>query len=738
MEGLNKTQLKIIAIIAMVCDHLAWGFLDFYTPGAQLLHVIGRLTIPIMCFFIAEGYRKTSSLKRYIGRMVIFWLITIIPFYLFFHEEYVYRQNIILDMLFGLLAITVLEKEQARWKKLLFMSGIVLASMVIGGWPIMPMLYILIFYYKKDFRQQAKWFCGLTVVLEIFLMAAIGLNQKYHFAHYDWIWYDKLYLLGFMLALPLLRLYNGEKGGRKGMKYFFYLFYPVHFLILTALKLFAEAGMMYPFYVGLQILVMVLTMWIAVKTARFRASKAQTAMVSLCCFALMYMFGFLTEITNRELSAVCLAVQLEYFGECMLIMSGTWFVGEFFDRRIPKWLYCLEGVVSWITISGVMTMRRNQFFYRSVSIDYSGMSPRLILEYGPGFYLFSAYLALVCMVAVILGIKLLKNSCGVEKKRTFYLLAAVICPWLSNVLRWTGITGGYEISSVGILGTIIFIAISLLKCGYFDSMQLATENALNHGNEGIMVVSLNHRIQFFNRAIKEIFPKVEDNRDAYRIKGLKEILQGEQNTLEVQDKIYETRVEPLEEMGYVQGYMLWVIDMTEHYNYLKEVESSARTDALTGLLDRKYFETCVSEEICLKGAGCMVMLDLDNFKMINDTLGHRAGDDVLRAMADILREAMAVLPEKCYICRIGGDEFIVFCGGLTDKKKISERAQWIIREYKLRMKTMVPGINTSVSIGVSLLREHENRSIAELHQNADKALYLSKNKGKDTYQFYAG
>ena len=91
MKELNRTQLKLIAICAMVCDHLAWGFLDFYTPLAQILHIIGRLTIPIMCFFIAEGYRHTSNLRRYIHRMICFWLISILPFYLFFGDMYEYR-----------------------------------------------------------------------------------------------------------------------------------------------------------------------------------------------------------------------------------------------------------------------------------------------------------------------------------------------------------------------------------------------------------------------------------------------------------------------------------------------------------------------------------------------------------------------------------------------------------------------------------------------------------------------
>ena len=72
MRGLNRTQLKLIAICAMVCDHVAWGFVEFMSPLGQVMHVIGRLTIPIMCFFVAEGFRKTSNVKGYVTRMATF------------------------------------------------------------------------------------------------------------------------------------------------------------------------------------------------------------------------------------------------------------------------------------------------------------------------------------------------------------------------------------------------------------------------------------------------------------------------------------------------------------------------------------------------------------------------------------------------------------------------------------------------------------------------------------------
>ena len=118
MKSLDRTQLKLIAISAMVIDHVAWGFVEFWTPLGQVMHVLGRFTLPIMCYFVAEGYRKTSSVKGYIKRMSCFAVVAMIPFYLFFKELYEYRQNIIFDLLLGLLMLTVLEHETLKkWQK---------------------------------------------------------------------------------------------------------------------------------------------------------------------------------------------------------------------------------------------------------------------------------------------------------------------------------------------------------------------------------------------------------------------------------------------------------------------------------------------------------------------------------------------------------------------------------------------------------------------------------------------
>lgn len=236
--SLTRAQLKYLAILAMVVDHTAWGFVEFMSPLGQAMHLFGRLTLPIMCFFVAEGIKHTSNIKKYILRMAIFAAIAVVPFYLFFHEEYDYRQNIIFDLLLGLLAVVALEHDKfPKWFRICIVVLLFFVSATIGGWVIMPMIYIMVFYFNKDFKNKAKWFCFFTVLLEVVLAILITLNQQYHFSGYDWNIRQWLYLYGFMLALIPLSLYNGQKGQERTGRYFFYLFYPAHFMVLCGIKL---------------------------------------------------------------------------------------------------------------------------------------------------------------------------------------------------------------------------------------------------------------------------------------------------------------------------------------------------------------------------------------------------------------------------------------------------------------------------------------------------------------------
>lgn len=729
MKSLNRTQLKLIAIAAMVCDHTAWGFVDFMTPLGLVMHVIGRLTLPTMCFFVAEGFRHTSNKKGYLGRMALFWVISALPFYWFFHEHYEHRQNIIFDLMLGLMMLMVLENRKFRlWQKILLGGLIFVVSALLGGWVIIPILFILAFYYGKDFKTKAIWVCVITITLVLFLVVATSLNQIWHFSHYDWVWYEELYFLGFMLPLLLLRRYDGQKGKAIG-KYFFYIFYPAHFLVLAAIKQLLAGVGVYELYLGIHVMALLVSLGIVVLVLFSKPSRGQAGTLLLTFAGCVYIFGFIVEIVSNDVNGFYAATLTQYFGECVLMIGFTIFVAEMCGREVPAFIYAIECLCGILTMWMLLTTRENHIFYTSMGVAVDGPFPRFELIHGWGFWAFVVYMAIVCvsgMVTCFIGIR---KSGGANQKRMLCAVCAIVCPWIPNFIRAAGLTGGYEIPGLGIVGAIVLVGMALIRYGYFDSIALAGENALSHGKEGIMVINTNHMITYFNKRMEDMFGQLSLKDDAYKNQILADIFEGRIRTIELDERMYEMRVENLVEGGYVQGYMLWVLDITEHHDILMQVHELANKDSLTGVYNRNCFQTLLDDYFKQMGNGALFMMDINNFKTVNDRFGHQVGDEVLKKFGQVLLE----LGDNVIACRIGGDEFCLFYKEVMDVKELEKMADKIKDDFRTRISGERYADVVTMSIGITRTLDTVGRDFEKLYSGADKALYVAKNRSNNAY-----
>ncbi len=155
----------------------------------------------------------------------------------------------------------------------------------------------------------------------------------------------------------------------------------------------------------------------------------------------------------------------------------------------------------------------------------------------------------------------------------------------------------------------------------------------------------------------------------------------------------------------------------------------ASTDYLTGLLSRRYafqrINKCLEED---KGYGFLI-IDADNFKFVNDTYGHSKGDEVLAALANILRSTFRFTD----ICaRIGGDEFVVFLTNETSGSSLEERIQHIISEFKKALKDL--GIDGPIGISIGGVYGKGATTFEELYEHADRLLYYVKENSKGSYK----
>ncbi|MBU0632829.1 EAL domain-containing protein [bacterium] len=168
-----------------------------------------------------------------------------------------------------------------------------------------------------------------------------------------------------------------------------------------------------------------------------------------------------------------------------------------------------------------------------------------------------------------------------------------------------------------------------------------------------------------------------------------------------------------------------------------KLEYLSNHDELTSLLNRRAFDKKLNDFIDLAKAkehkAALLFLDLDQFKQVNDTLGHNVGDELLQKVSERLS---GFLSEKALFARVGGDEFKIFIEDFENIKYIEELADDLLKQFE---KVFVCGdyeISTTVSIGVAIYPDDGTDSVT-LIKNADLAMYKSKDKGRNNYSFFS-
>ncbi|QDP01771.1 EAL domain-containing protein [Thalassotalea sp. PS06] len=173
-------------------------------------------------------------------------------------------------------------------------------------------------------------------------------------------------------------------------------------------------------------------------------------------------------------------------------------------------------------------------------------------------------------------------------------------------------------------------------------------------------------------------------------------------------------------------------DITKRKETEKELRKLANTDTLTGLPNRSYFQTNHTILVNQDTVHALLVFDLDNFKKINDSLGHQIGDVLLCKVTERIA-TVGNLKDTCY--RLGGDEFSLIIEGTNDLHEITTIADEILKAVAEPYNIRNQEIALSCSIGIALFPE-DGKNSHELLKNADTAMYHAKDKGGDCYQFF--
>lgn len=239
--GLTSNQIKLIAIIAMTIDHVVWLLFPGFRKEWWILalHVPGRLTAPIMWFFIAEGFHYTRNVKKYIFRLFVFAIISHFAYNFaggipFIPHSVFNGTSVMWSLAWSVVVMVIFTTDRLpQWLKLLLTIVICLITFPSDWSSIAAMCPVYLYLNRGNFRKQAHtlfiWIVMYAMVYFIALDKVYGILQMFT-----------------LLSLPILNQYNGQRGNWKGMKWFFYLYYPAHLFAIGLIRVMAGIGSIFP------------------------------------------------------------------------------------------------------------------------------------------------------------------------------------------------------------------------------------------------------------------------------------------------------------------------------------------------------------------------------------------------------------------------------------------------------------------------------------------------------------
>lgn len=233
---LTAAVLHIIAMTLMLMDHL-WATL---LPAKEWLTCAGRVAFPIFAFMAVEGYFHTRSFKKYILRMLLFAVLSEIPFDLMYGGTWFYpvHQNVLWTFLLGLLGVWLMEQVRKKGKTWMYLlvcvlvvpAGLVLGTLCMVDYYGVGVLTVFVFY----FLHGRKWWCFLGQLAALYWLNVELLGGLMYPVQFFGMEFELCQQGLALLALIPIWLYRGSQGYHsKPFQYLCYAFYPVHMLLLV-------------------------------------------------------------------------------------------------------------------------------------------------------------------------------------------------------------------------------------------------------------------------------------------------------------------------------------------------------------------------------------------------------------------------------------------------------------------------------------------------------------------------
>lgn len=429
-------------------------------------------------------------------------------------------------------------------------------------------------------------------------------------------------------------------------------------------------------------------------------------------------------------------------------------------------------LISTIPAVGLVLTLTNEFhklIWIRTDLKIVGSLALLDITYGAYFWIYFAwsYLVLLSSIAVFFWYAL--NAPLLQRRQAMILMIGTLCPGLAIVLYLSGFSPlpDLDLTPLGYsIGSLVF-AWGLYRFHLFSIIPIARDQVMEDMSDAVLVLDNQDRVADINTAMLQLIRRSGDEvigRPAAQVltdwgnlveryrgvpKAEEQIIIGESG----KESYFSLRISPLfNRQNVLTGRVVVLRDTTEHMHSqetiqdanerlraqleeINQLQTSLREqairDALTGLFNRRYLDETMEREFARavrdQSSLCIIILDVDYLKDLNDNYGHAAGDCALQALGRLLSTQTRI---GDIACRYGGDEFVVIMPNAKQEIAIQRAESWLTALETAPIAYKNHTLHVTFSAGVAMYPDHASTA-DELMRSADKALYLAKTGGRN-------
>ena len=474
---------------------------------------------------------------------------------------------------------------------------------------------------------------------------------------------------------------------------------------------------------------------------RHQQARGSRTFVIVCAASIVWMSGNIVGRFSEGFTGQWIGELITYIGIVILPVALFVFANQYCGRIINrKTIFRLSiiPVISWLML---LTNPLHYLFFSSAEV---GFPNSLKVTFGYYFWFvhtpYSYILILASFVIVLLEISRTSKH---YRTPLFLFFISMCIPFVINVFAIFKIFGTNSYTPLGFPLFFIVAAIAIYRFQFLGSNPIAYENVFQTIRDGVVIVDQNNKITDVNPAAAKSLRKAPEEIIGQNFSKIfeewKEVIEKYENVLELEDEVevdlrgkrrfISVTITPLKNTDdSINGRIFTFRDVTDRLRHQLSLELLAFQDPLTRLANRLKFQQEVEmtlEQSMISGEPFAILYcDLDKFKVVNDTMGHQAGDELLKYVA---ARISTVLRKHDLLARLGGDEFAVLLRK-TDETGVHLVVERILENVQNPFKIGEQTIIAEISIGAAFYPVH-GENFSELLLRADKAMYQAKAKG---------